>query len=116
MDLLLKHFIQNAIKYKSDTNAFIFSLTNKDNKPVKIKVNPNDHASAIRCHSELGPTFGRDIIIANNANTTTTSSYSQLGHTYQHPQYEYVTNEAQSFLTGSFEFQLNEIEVYQKEE
>jgi hypothetical protein len=40
---------------------------------------------------------------------------SDLGGTYKHPQYAQGTNEAQSFLAGSHEFQLDEIEVYQKE-
>ena len=40
-------------KYKSDPNAFIFSLTNKDNSPLKMKVDPNEHQWAILCHSEL---------------------------------------------------------------
>jgi hypothetical protein len=40
-------------KWKSDPNAFIFSLTNKDNKPVKMKIiDPNKHHRAITCHSE----------------------------------------------------------------
>ena len=43
-------------------------------------------------------------------------SYSNLGFIYKHPQYAYETNEAESFLAGSHEFQLAEIEVYQKEE
>ncbi len=97
--------------YKSDPNAFIFSLTNKDNKPLKMKVNPNRHEWAIRCHSECGPTFGHDIIIANNGN-----SYSNLGCYYKHPQYAEGTYEAKKFLAGSNKFQLDEIEVYQKEE
>ena len=59
-------------KFKSDRNAFIFSLTNKDNRPLKMKIKQNRHQSAIRCHSEYGPTFGggHDIYVANNANTT----------------------------------------------
>ncbi len=102
-------------QYKSDRNAFIFSLTNRDNTPVKMKVDPNRHYSTIWCGSGLGPTFGvSDICIANNANTTM-DSYSRLGNTYKHPQYRYGTNEAQTFLAGSFHFQLDEIEVYQKE-
>jgi hypothetical protein len=40
---------------------------------------------------------------------------SNLGHTKTHSQYAYGTNEAQTFLTGSCRFQLDEIEVYQKE-
>jgi hypothetical protein len=103
--------------WKSDRNAFIFSLTNKDNKPVKMKVVPNRHKYAIYCHSEYGPVFGRgtDICIANNANTTMDSD-SYLGKCYKHPQYAFGTNEAKSFLAGSHDFQLDEIEVYEKKE
>ena len=99
---------------KSDANAFIFSLTNKDNKPVKMNINPNAHKYSITCDSEYGPTFGSDIVISNNSNTTM-DGYSHLGYTYRHPQYEYGTNEAKTFLAGSFNFQLAEIEVYEKE-
>ena len=101
-------------KWESDPNAFLFSLTNRDNKPLKMKVNRNEHQYAINCHSEYGPTFGGDIRIANNVNTTM-NGYSDLGCFYKHPQYEYGTDEAQTFLAGSFKFQLDEIEVYQKE-
>ena len=100
--------------FKSDPNAFIFSLTNGENKPVKIKIDPNRYQYAILCHSEWGPTFGRDIQIANNGNTTM-EGYSQLGWTYRHPQYRSGTNEACTFLAGSHKFKLNEIEVYVRE-
>jgi len=82
-----------------------------------MKVDPNKHDHAIYCSSSCGPTFGYygDIHIANNANTTM-DSFSNLGNFYKHPQYERGTNEAKFFLAGSYEFQLNEIEVYQKEE
>ncbi len=102
--------------FKSDPNAFIFSLTNKDNQPLKMKIDPNEHEYAIICNPECGPSFGfvGDIIITNNANTTT-NSRSDLGFSYPHPQYPFGTNEAQSFLAGSFRFQLEEIEVYRKE-
>jgi hypothetical protein len=56
----------------------------------------------------------RDIWIKNNANITM-DSYSRLGDCYKHPQYEEGTNEVQAFLAGSHKFQLDEIEVYQKE-
>jgi hypothetical protein len=100
--------------WKSDPNAFIFSLTNKDNKPIKMKVDSNEHENAICCDSEFGPTFGYDINIYNNANTTM-DSYSRLGDSYKHSQYAKGTHEAETFLAGSYEFQLNEIEVYKKE-
>jgi hypothetical protein len=98
--------------YKSDPNAFIFSLTNGDNKPLKMKVKPD--GGAIWCSSNYGPSFGVDICIFNSANTTM-DSFSYLGNIYKHPQYAYGTNEAVSFLAGSHKFQLDEIEVYQKE-
>jgi hypothetical protein len=102
--------------YKSDPNAFIFSLTNKDNKPVKMKVDPNQHQYAIYCSSFYGPIFGSgsDIYVANNANKTM-DSHSYLGDSYRYSQYAHGTNEAQRFLAGSFIFQLDEVEVYQKE-
>jgi len=108
--------------YKSDPNAFIFSLTNKDNKPLKMKIGQDEgddeyeyeYDYAIFCHSICGPTFGfGDIRIENNANTTMNCS-SDLGCTYKHPQYAFETDEADTFLAGSNKFQLDEIEVYQK--
>jgi hypothetical protein len=99
---------------KSDANAFILSVTNKDNTPLKMKINPNEHKYATGCKSEFGPLFDGDIHIANNANITM-DSYSQLGSSYIHPEYAYGTIEALRFLAGSCEFQLDEIEVYQKE-
>jgi hypothetical protein len=77
---------QSPVKFKSDPNAFIFSLTNKDNQPVKMKINPNRHEYAIICHSRYGPMFGFDICIADNANKEI-DSWSNLGHSYPHPQY-----------------------------
>ncbi len=103
-------------KWKSDRNAFIFSLTNKDNQPLKMRIKANQHQYAIHCDTKYGPTFGfvGDICIANNANTPM-DSFSNLGHTYSHPRHAFGTNEAQTFLAGSYDFQLDEIEVYQKE-
>jgi len=100
---------------KSDPNAFIFSLTNGDNQPVKIDIHPNRHRRAIYCHSSWGPTFGEDISLVKNDNNATMDSYSQLGASYPHPQYKCITDEAQTFLAGSHRFKLDEIEVYQKE-
>jgi hypothetical protein len=101
-------------EWKSDPNAFIFSLTNKDNKPLKMRINPNYHHRAIYCLSKYGPIFGSSICIDNNSNTTM-DGVSMLGSIYSHPQYEKGTNEAKTFLAGSFKFQLDEIEVYEKE-
>ena len=90
-----------------------------------MKIDPNLHEYAIRCPGiycdpSCGPIFGytnifgnTDIQIASNSNTNMSDSY--LGYNYKHPQYALGTNEAKSFLAGSYQFQLNEIEVYQKE-
>jgi hypothetical protein len=40
-----------SFKFKSDANAFIFSLTNNHNLPLKMKINPNYHEHAIECNS-----------------------------------------------------------------
>lgn len=100
-------------EFKTDSNAFIFSLTNKDNKPCKMKT--NDSNESIYGSPNWGPLFGKyDISVGNNSNKTFFSN-SDLGYTYIHPEYNVGTKEAQSFLTGSEEFQLAEIEVYKKE-
>ena len=68
-------------QYKSDPNAFLFSLTNKENKPCKMNIKPIQHEYAIRCYSELGPSFGlySDIYVASNSNTNTYSkSYKHI--------------------------------------
>ncbi len=78
-----------------------------------MKIDSNGHHRAILCYSEWGPIFGKDIFIARNANTTIHSS-SDLGYYYKHPQYAQGTNEAQSFLAGSYQYQLDEIEFFQK--
>jgi len=96
--------------YKSVPNAFLFSLTNRDNRPCKMR---QDYtcSNSIFCYSEYGPIFGaNDVCIANNANSTA-ESYSILGRSYHHPQ----PSQGNSYLAGSHHFQLSEIEVYQKE-
>ena len=81
-----------------------------------MKIDPNRHKHAIGCHSDYGPSFGGffDIRIVNNANITM-DSFSNLGKSYTHPQYAYGTDEAKTFMAGSFKFQLDEIEVFQRE-
>ena len=101
-------------EWKSDPNAFIFSLTNKENKPMKMKT--HNVARSIYCAPKCGPIFGcGDIAIATNANTTD-DSHSNLGATYMHPNYLFNSREALGFLAGEQWFQLSEIEIYLKEE
>jgi hypothetical protein len=80
-----------------------------------MKIKPEHQKYGIRCNSGYGPIFGSsDIQIASYSNTNT-SSCSYLGYSFKHPQYfAFETNEAKSFLAGSYQFRLSEIEVYQK--
>ena len=103
---------------KSDSKAFIFSLTNKDKIPCQMKI-PNK-ANAIFCAKEAGPSFGTgEIHVVHNSNTNKPyaylDSFSDLGGTYVHSNYAYGSAEAKSFLAGSYNFTLDEIEVYKKE-
>ena len=104
-------------QFKFDPNAFLFSLTNKDNQPCKMNVTNQKYS--IYCWSKCGPIFGghcgqgaHDICIVSDADQET-GSYSSLGNAYKNSKYAYGTNEVKSFLAGSYQFQLNEIEVYQ---
>jgi hypothetical protein len=98
--------------YKADPNSFIFSLINKLNEPIKIKLSQN---KGIYCNSSYGPAFGgHDFIIVDSSNKNE-YSYSNLGHSYAHLDYRFETNEAKSFLAGSYNFQVSEIEVFTKQ-
>ena len=98
--------------FKLDQNAFIFSLTNGDNKPCKMKTSNADQS--IYCSPRWGPSFGEfDISIADYSNSSALSN-SDLSFTYKHPKYGPRTTDAQSFLAGSDEFLLDEIEVYEQ--
>ena len=95
--------------YRSDPSAFLFSLTNKDNRPCKIRQTNTNYSFC--CNSAFGPTFGYpDLHICDLADTTA-GSYSKLGFSYQHPQ----PDQGNSYLAGSEYFQLSEIEVFKKE-
>jgi len=94
-----------------DSNAFLFSLVNSYNIPVKMIVtNPYN---AIYTSQYYGPTFGggHDLYI----NSDGTACYTELGNSYQLPSFLTVgTFAAQSFLAGSYFFRAVEIEVYIK--
>jgi len=102
--------------WKSDPNAFLFSLTNKDNRPVKKKYNKSFCQYAIGCDAaRCGPIFGRDndIHVANNANTTW-DSHCKLEIVHKHPNSKFGIDETKTFSSQPINFQLDEIEVYQK--
>ncbi len=94
--------------YREDPNAFIFSF--KENQKLKMKCQiPKE---AIFCRDDYGPIFGHDNITIEGQSNQNEKSWSDLGDTYKHPNYAYKSNEAQSFLAGSYKFKVSEIEVY----
>jgi len=54
---------------------------------------------------------GHDLYIANDCNVNS-SSYSNLGHTYESNGYAYGSTEARSYLAGSYSFTILEMEVF----
>ena len=96
---------------KTDPKSLIFSLINKENKPLVMKC--KKEKSAIFCNPSCGPIFGTgyDILIAGNSNSID-QSYSNLGGSYEHPEYDIGSNDAKIFLAGSNRFQTSEIEVF----
>jgi hypothetical protein len=62
--------------YKSDSNAYLFSVDTSQKYPV------TQPSSAIFCYSGYGPTFGsHDIHISDNSNTNS-GSYVQGANSY----------------------------------
>ena len=96
--------------WKHDTAAYIFSLVNADKRPLMCVCRKS--FNAIYCSSENGPSFGGDIMIANDSNQNK-NSYSNLGDCFSFGKYKFGTNEAQSFLAGAFKFQTVEIETFE---
>ena len=93
--------------YKSDSTAFLFSLVNSYN--VSVKMNVSRTYYAIYSSPTYGIAFGGgyDLFCSYD------QCYSYLGNSYQLPSFlTYGTNEAKSFLGGSYNFQPVEIEVY----
>jgi len=96
--------------YKSDSWSVLFSLINQNDKPVVLKIRNDEYSSyAIYCHASYGPTFGSglDLMISSDSHVNS-NSYSNLGHTYTASGIAY-----QNLLAGSYQFKVQEIEVYQ---
>ena len=99
-------------------NAYLFSLINKDNNPLKIKCSvpekaafgPRDKYIQIYGSFQVGG-GGHDLMLSADANVNTISS-SNLGNSYNHPYYALGSTEAREFLAGSNRFKTLEIEIY----
>jgi protein sidekick len=96
--------------YKTDPSAFIFSLVNKENVPIKMRV--KDAKFAIWCFSTRLPIFGEnDFNIAPGANSNELS-HSHLGKFYKHPIHGRRTSQSNCFLAGTADFRVSEVEIF----
>ena len=103
----LSHLV-SSIGYSSTSNAFIFSLINKEGlAPFKSMV--KIPSRAIYRDSSYGPTFGgNDIYIRNNANHNT-NSYTNFGFSYSVPS---GVQDRRTILAGTYNFTPDEVEVF----
>lgn len=104
-----KPWLSSSLYVSCDMSpAWIFSLTNPSNHPLKI---PSKNRGDCMYDSIMyGPTFGgnHDLHIADMANMNT-NSYANIGASYHSPEIQ----NGQTFLCGSYKFQVAEIEVFQ---
>ena len=91
------------------SEAFIFSLNNNEGlAPFVSKVNKGYSLTAIYRGSSIGPVFGRDVIIRNNADSNGNSE-ARLGHSYSVPP---AVQAPRTVLAGTQFFSPNEVEVF----
>lgn len=97
--------------YHMDQAAFIFSLVNGLNKPVKFKPKIREVSKTLYQDADCGPTFGEghDLMISDNSDANL-RSYTKLGNTYQVP--GFIVTDPYTFLAGSRHFVVSEIEVH----
>ena len=98
-----------------DNSAFIYSLVNYENRPLLFEYSSKDLETSIGQKSDYGPIFGYDLVISNSSNTNTNSK-SNLGTTYNHPEYPLGSFRTQTILAGAHNFQVQEIEVFQMQQ
>jgi len=95
--------------YIVDSNAFLFTLTNPSNMPLKLALTSS--ANALYHGPSYGPTFGggHDMLISDGSNANTYSyCYS---HSYTFPNGN-SGSASGSFMLGASNFQVAEIEVF----
>ena len=107
--------------YMYDFCAFLFSLVNNENRPLIFEhtnesrnIEEADARGSVWPNSNSGPIFGsgHDLYIADKSNTND-DSYSSLGFTYTHRDFQRDSESANSILAGTQFFEVDEIEVFQ---
>ncbi len=98
--------------YKSDANAFLFSLVNAYNTSYKMPIKNYLSWGAIYARPDYGPVFGIcfDFYINKDGSYGSYDCTGATLYTYQFPSFSSPSN----FLGGSYDFKAIEIEVFQK--
>jgi len=102
----------NKKEYNEDSSAFLFSLTNPSNTPLKLKVNLPQYAVAAYCHG--GPLFGSgyDLFVSSLSNINR-KSYIHIS-SYEFPNGISGEEAGELIVGGSNKYyQTAEIEVFQ---
>jgi hypothetical protein len=96
---------------KSDPKAFLFSLVNYENRPVKISFGSSLAENGRRSHyciTNCGPYFGlEDLSVLGFCNISSLRFY-------MHPNNNLESFDRTTFLAGSNQFDIKDIEVFQK--
>jgi hypothetical protein len=106
-----KHWNEdNTYKADDSLKSFVFTLNNPHNFPAnKFSLKSEKKDRAISCDSKLCPSFVGGFSVSDNCSTNTNSRASSFGLCY--------TNDTglngEMFLTGSWNFQVKEIEVFE---
>jgi len=92
--------------YKQTTNAFLFSVTDKE----KYNLKSSGSSQATFSNANYLPTFGggHDFHLSQNGNQNSTN-YCNFGHSYE------TNGKVKEDLAGAYNFQIKDLEVFQVE-
>ena len=96
----------SGYQYKHDSSAFLFSLSNPFN--VSFRSNISQAQYAINANQYYGPSFGYDLLIMDQSNTSISNFINFQSYYYQIPN-DFQTIKNQLIYLN---FQTVEIEVY----
>jgi hypothetical protein len=107
-----KHWLRDDEDFsKGDPTlkSFLFTLKNPSNFPARrFALRAEKKNEAIYCYSDFGPSFGGDIAVFDNCNNTGSSIYL-FGNSYTND----TGLDGSTFFTGSLNFQVKEVEVFE---
>jgi hypothetical protein len=100
----------NGWKEDNDLKSFLFTLKNPHNVAArKFALKPQEKHRAILCDSDSGPSFYGGITVSDNCNEDNPSYACSFGTAYVND----TKVSGDTFFTGSWEFIVKEIEVFE---